>query len=415
MSAVDGRPPLLFLCHRIPYPPDKGDKIRSWRWLQALSRAFRVHLGTFVDDPRDWEHRETVAALCEDLLLVPLDPRRARLRSLSGLLRGEALSLPYYRDRRLAEWVARGAVGGRFGHVFVFSSAMAQYALVPALDGARRVIDYVDVDSDKWRQYAERVRGPMRWVYRREARCLEAFDLAAARVCAASLFVSAAEAALFRDHLGADGERVTHVDNGVDSGWFDPALPLADPYPPGGPVALFTGAMDYWANVDAVDWFVRAVWPAVRSAVPDARFYVVGSRPAPAVAALAGDGVVVTGRVEDVRPYLRHARVVVAPMRIARGVQNKVLEGMSMARPVVVTPRGLEGIGAADGRELLVAEEAVPFAARVLAMLEPGAGDAMAQAARSLVRREHDWSHHCNRLVGLVAGHGVIADNDREP
>ena len=402
--SVDSRPELLFLCHRIPYPPDKGDKIRSYHWFRALAKRFRVHLAAFVDDPRDWQYREAVQALCASTLLLPLDSRRARLRSLSGLLRGEPLTLPYYRDRRLRAWIAEL---GEVTRVFVYSSAMAQYAQGPAFKNARRVIDFVDVDSDKWRQYAERRRGPMGMVYKREANRLEAFELAIARSWDASLFVSPAEADWFRARFGPGTERVSAVSNGVDSAWFNPELGFADPFPSDTLPLVFTGAMDYWANVDAVTWFVQEVWPRVRERVPSAAFHIVGSRPTTAVQALAGNGVVVTGRVPDVRPYLRHAHAVIAPMRIARGIQNKVLEGMAMARPVVVTPKGLEGIAAADGREVLVAEDAAGFARQVLRALQ-GETPELGKAARELVLRDYAWVDHCRRLVELVAGSTAV-------
>ncbi len=280
---------------------------------------------------------------------------------------------------------------------------MAQYVVGPPFDSARRIIDFVDVDSEKWRQVAKGRRGPMRWVYGREATRLGAFDSMVARAFDVGVFVSPAEAAWFRDGLGADGKRVTHVSNGVDSVYFDPRLRGQSPFPDGAPSVVFTGAMDCWANVDAVTWFVDEVWPLIRAGEPRAVFYIVGSRPASGVKQLEGDGVVVTGRVPDVRPYLGHAKAVVAPMRIARGIENKVLEAMSMARPVVVTTKGAEGIAAEDGRDLLVADDARTFAAAVLDLLAgncPGVGD----AARRLVRSNYAWEQSCRRLVQLIEG-----------
>jgi sugar transferase (PEP-CTERM/EpsH1 system associated) len=409
----DSKRDLLFLCHRIPYPPDKGDKIRSYHWLLALARHFRVHLAAFVDDEEDWVHRGVVENLCASTLLLPLTLPRARLRSLSGLLTGAPLSLPYYREHRLTNWLAQLARSTLIRHVVVYSSAMAQYAAGIGFLRARRVIDFVDVDSDKWRQYAERRRGPLRWIYRREARHLEAFDLDVAGAFDVSVFVSAAEASWFRERVGARAGRVTHVDNGVDSVYFDPQLQPESPYPPQARPVVFTGAMDYWANADAVSWFVHDVWPEIRRAEPRALFYIVGARPGSEVSALARGDVVVTGRVPDVRPYLRHADVVVAPMRIARGVQNKVLEGMAMARPVVVTSRALEGISATDGREVLVADDAGVFAHRVIEVLVSGCPQVGA-AARALVRTDYSWDQSCRRLLALVRGPNDAANNQTE-
>jgi sugar transferase (PEP-CTERM/EpsH1 system associated) len=406
MAGETDRAALLFLCHRVPYPPDKGDKIRSYRWLLALAQHFRVHLAAFVDDPRDWDHREKLDALCEDCLLLPLKPSLGKVRSFSGLITGEPLSLPYYRDRRLTRWLGWTWRSQKVGHVVVYSSAMAQYVAGPPFDRVRRVIDFVDADSDKWRQYAKSRRVPMRWVYGREATRLESFDLAIARAFDVGLFVSAAEAAWFRDRLGARGAHVTYVNNGVDSAYFDPQLAGASPFAEAERAVVFTGAMDYWANADAVTWFVREVWPSIRRGEPKAAFYIVGSRPTPEVKALEADGIHVTGTVPDVRPYLGAADAVVAPMRIARGIQNKVLEAMAMARPVIVTTKGLEGISARDGRDLLVADDAEDFAMRVLEVLadaHTGLGD----ASRRLVRRDYSWEESCRRFLCLVKGEQV--------
>lgn len=413
MKERASRPDLLFLCHRIPYPPDKGDKIRSYHWLLALAASFRVHLGAFVDDPSDWAHRDKLEALCDSCLLLPLRPTFGKARSLKGLLTGEALSLPYYRDRRLNRWLGRVWRSHDIRHLVVYSSAMAQYVAGSPFDQARRVIDFVDVDSDKWRQYAEGKRGPMRWVYLREAARLETFDMSLARAFDLSLFVSSTEARFFRAALGVGSDRVTHVNMGVDSAYFDPGVEFDSPYPDGVRPIVFTGAMDYWANVDAVTWFVREVWPQIRTGESSVVFFIVGRNPTPDVEALAGDGVTVTGTVADVRPYLSNANAVVAPIRIARGVQSKILEGMSMARPVIVTTKGMEGIGAEDEREVLIADDADGFARQVLRVLAGGCAG-LGAAARRLVRREYVWERSCRRLVRLVKGNvdseGVPSD-----
>jgi hypothetical protein len=165
---------LLFLAHRMPYPPDKGDKIRSWHFLQGLARRHVVHLGAFVDDPVDWQHRPVLERVCGELCLRSLPVRLATARSALGLLNGEPLTLPYYRDRGMMRWVRELAQRRRLDGVFVFSSSMAQYAAaLPSTAAGRRVLDLCDVDSDKWRQYAGAHGWPMNLVYAREARLLE--------------------------------------------------------------------------------------------------------------------------------------------------------------------------------------------------------------------------------------------------
>ncbi len=394
---------LLFLAHRIPYPPNKGDKIRSYNLLKHLTRDYRVHLGAFVDDPADWRHAGELRRLCAEVHLVSLRPRLARLKSLSGLLRGEALTLPYYRDVSMAAWVDRMLRQRGLERVLVFSAAMAQYVRDPAHHHLNRVIDFVDVDSDKWRQYGSAQRGPMGWVYRREGDALLQFERDVAGEFSASVFVSAEEADLFRRLAPESGPRLTHVSNGVDLGYFSPREDYPDPYPADTAVLCFTGAMDYRANADAVDWFAREVFPAVHQALPGARFYVVGARPTRSVRQLATlPGVEVTGAVRDIRPYLAHARAAVAPLRIARGVQNKVLEAMAMGRPVLATRAAMDGIVQVPGLESLVADEPDELAARAIAVLLEGDTGGWGALGRACVEKHYDWAGNLARIEGLL-------------
>ena len=376
---------LLLLVQRIPYPPNKGDKIASWNLLKYLSERYRVHLGAFVDDPHDWQYADTLRERCASVHLEGIDPARRKLWSLHGLATGEPLSVAFYRHRAMQAWVdARLAEG--VDRIVAFSSAMARY--VTGATRAHRVMDFVDIDSDKWRQYAAQQPWPMSWLYRREARLLLAWERRIAREFDWSAFVSDAEAADFRRMAPESAARTVTLSNGVDAEFFTPEADHPNPYPAGKRVVVFTGAMDYYPNVDAVEWFARQVLPAARVRWPDLAFYIVGGKPTPAVRALEGEGVVVTGRVADVRPYLAHAAAVTAPLRIARGIQNKVLEGMAMARTVITSPQGLEGIAARPGAELLVAdtpEQHLEALGRVLAGLDLGA------AARARVLAEYAW------------------------
>lgn len=391
-------PDFLFLAQRLPYPPDKGDKIRSYRLLRRLAERGRVRLAAFVDDEADLAHLPAVRELCDEAHLARLDPRLARLRCLGGLADGAPLSLGYYRDRGLAGWVERVFREARPDAVVVFSSAMAQFVL-DRRGAPPFVMDFVDVDSDKWRQYADTVSPPLSWIYRREWRRLLAFDRRVARAAQASTFVSEPEAALFRQLAPESAHKTFAVANGVDAEYFSPARDYERPLPDGRPVFVFTGAMDYWPNVDAVTWFAEAMLPRVRAALPEAEFWIVGAKPAPAVERLGGrPGVTVTGRVPDVRPYLAQATAAVAPLRISRGVQNKVLEAMAMARPVLVTPQALEGIEAAPGHEVLLADGEEAFAE---AAIRAGRGElepAIGAAARRCVIERFSWDA---RLAGL--------------
>ena len=384
---------LLLLIHRIPYPPNKGDKIRSWHLLKYLAQHYRVHLATFVDDPDDWQYVPHVQAQCASSHFAGMKPLLARVKSLGALLKNGSLSLEYYRDAGMARWVKDTVATHGIDRVLVFSSAMAQYA--DPYRGARRVVDFCDVDSDKWRQYADKKSFPMSWLYRYEADQLLRYERQVARDYDASLFVSAPEAELFRTLAPESAAKIGHFNNGVDTDYFSPEQAHANPYAAGERALVFTGAMDYWPNVDAVQWFADEAFPALRTRFPGLRFYVVGARPAPAVQALAQrDGIVVTGTVPDVRPYIAHAAVAVAPLRIARGIQNKVLEAMAMARAVVVSPQALEGIDAEPGTELVLAGDAAAFIDAVATLLleQDSAASAIGQAARAKVQRRYSWS-----------------------
>src|SRR4030095_2032609 len=312
---------LLFLAHRLPYPPNKGDKVRSYHMLRHLARSNRVFLGSFIDDPVDRQHIAKLQTWCAEVHVEPIVPWAKQIRSAVVALAGEPLSLPYFRSRKLHAWVSDVVQRERIERAFVFSSPMAQYVL--GLPRMRTIVDYVDLDSAKWSDYAQRKPWPFSAFYRSEARRLLAFEkLVAARV-EASLFVTGEEARLLSAALPEYAGRIIAIENGVDSDFFSPARDFESPFSPAEHAIVFTGTMDYWPNVDAVTWFAREVLPRIRERDPHARFHIVGMRPERAVQALQGDAVNVTGRVADVRPYLSHCRVVVAPLRIARGIQNK--------------------------------------------------------------------------------------------
>lgn len=384
---------LLFLCQRIPFPPNKGDKLRSFSILRHLAKSWRVHLGCFIDDPVDWRHVEDLRPYCADMCCIGLDRRWAKLRSLSGLIRGTSLSEPYFRSRRLQAWTDTVLRELRPPAAFLYSSVMGQY-LRPSdpLRPPRVVMDFVDVDSDKWRQYADRRPWPLNRIYERESRRLLEFDRQVAAAADACVFVSTPEAALFRDLAPEAAGKTVAIANGVDFRSFSPEIPFPSPFPPGIRAVVFTGAMDYWPNQDAVIWFAESIFPTIRRCVPEAAFFIVGSNPGPRVTRLGGlDGITVTGRVPDIRPYLAHAAVCVAPMRVARGIQNKVLEGMSMGKVVITTAPGFDGIDAMPSRDLLLADTAAAFIAATIGILTATGPSSMGERARSRIVDGYGW------------------------
>ncbi len=383
---------ILFLCHRLPWPPSKGDKIRSYHVLRRLAEHYRVYLGAFVDDPSDWQYLAPVEALCAGICVRPLTPWRTRRRALASLVRGEALTVGVYRDGVMRRWIEGLLAERKVDLVLCYSSGVAPFVI--ARPQLRRVMDFVDVDSDKWRQYAQANRGLTRMIYQREAHRLAQFERTVAAQFDASMLVSDAEAAFFRQQVPAAADKVHGIPNGVDGEYWDPQRVYPNPYQPEERAVVFVGAMDYRANVHAAQWFAREVWPRIFPAQPKARFYIVGSKPTAAVRALGElAGIVVTGRVEDVRPWLAHAHAVAAPLRIARGIQNKVLEALAMEKVVLATPEAWEGIEDFAGRQGCISDSPEVMATEALSrFVAPQI--ARVPAARAMVLSRFDWTRN---------------------
>jgi sugar transferase (PEP-CTERM/EpsH1 system associated) len=387
---------VLFLAHRVPYPPDRGDKIRSYHLLRRIAAHARVHLIAFADDVGDRSHDAALAPLTASRTIVARTKSKIRA-GIEALATGKPVSLTAFASDEIAAAVEQVLANHSIETIFVFSGQMAQY--LPVDFGGRVVMDFVDMDSAKFAAYADAAHGPMRWMMRREARLLGTFERQVAARADASLFVSTAEADLFRAG-GGQGEIVA-VENGIDTCAFDPAAAFDRVEQPA-PLIVFTGQMDYRPNSDAVAWFARHVLPLVRDTAPGARFAIVGRKPGARVTALARlPGVVVTGEVSDVRGWLAAASVVVAPLQLARGVQNKVLEAMAMARPIVASPAAAEGIDH-DGT-IRVADGAPAFAASVVALIrDSAAAEALGDAARARVIHRYGWEARLAPLDALM-------------
>ncbi|MDQ3189317.1 MAG: TIGR03087 family PEP-CTERM/XrtA system glycosyltransferase [Pseudomonadota bacterium] len=393
--------PILFLVHRIPFPPNKGDKIRSHHWLRRLAKNYCVHLATFIEEPVDDDYASELDTLCASHCVVQLSPRLAKLRCVAGFFTGEPLTVPYYRSAELRRWVEAAVVKNNIRKAVVFSGAMAQY--VERLPGLHVVLDLVDVDSAKWTQYAERRAWPLSFIYRREGEKLLAFERIAAARAAATVFVTRGEADLFTRLAPECADRLQVIENGVDTGYFAPSDNHASPYAANEAAIVFTGAMDYWPNIDAVVWFAREVLPRLVRQKPEARFYIVGMSPSKSVSALAADPhVVVTGKVPDVRPYLQHAAAVVAPLRVARGIQNKVLEAMAMGRPVVVSSDAADGVSATRGIDFETAADAEEFCRKVLMVMRQETARPMGERARARVVSAYSWERNLSALKKLL-------------
>jgi sugar transferase (PEP-CTERM/EpsH1 system associated) len=395
-------PDLLVLAHRIPYPPNQADTLRSYNVLKFLSQRYRVHLGCFVDGHNDSAYLGRLKALCHETCFIAQAPLSARARSVRGFAVGEPLSVPYYRNGTLGAWVARLLQRHPIRTALACSAPMAQYLM--STHGVRRVIDFVDVESEKSRQHAEARRWPLRVVYRREARALLAYERKVAGQFEHSAFVSRAEAALFQRLAPESRDKVAFFNNGVDADYFSPHILHRNPYTAGCTALVVTGTMDYWPNLEAVEWFARQVFAPLRAQHNALRLYIVGAGPAAQVQALGRqDGVVVTGMVPDVRPYLAHAALALAPMRVARGGQNRVLEAMAMQKVVVASPPALEGLSARAGTELLVAADGAEFRRHIDYVLAAGSTRELALAARARVLSDYSWTSNLERLADLLS------------
>ena len=398
------KPELLFLAHRIPYPPDRGDKIRSWHVLKHLARHATVHLACFADDAADAAHlpalREALGGSLGEAFVATINQNRL-LWLTKAYSRRLTINEAAMSSAGLQDFVTRILAERPVAGLYAFSVQMARY--VPAEFRHPFVMDFVDFDSAKYADYARSGGFAIRLVYEREARKMFALEKATAVRANVGLFVSEAEAALFRAEAKLPRADIRAMSNGIDLDFYDPDAEL----PPIGasrpPLIVFTGQMDYRPNVEAVRAFSSDVMPAIRK-LYDARFAIVGRRPDASVLALNGqDGIIVTGEVPDVRPWLAAASVVVAPLQIARGIQNKVLEAMAMARPVVASPGAFEGIDAVPDRELLVADGAAAQFDAVLSLFEePERAESMGKAARARMAERYSWDAQLAPLAAML-------------
>lgn len=373
---------ILFLSQRVPYPPNRGDKITTWRLIERFGRNHEVRCVAFAHDEADVAAAAELTAKGYRTEAVPLNVGRAKLRSLPLLLGKKALTLGVFGSKDLQAIVDREAREADLA--YAYSSSMG--AFLEPHPRLARVMHFAELDSDKWRQYADRSKPPMSWVYRREWRTLEAFERRLAESFSENIFCTPLEEKIFQERMPGCSSMVLR--NGVDLTHLQPAPDSAEPEH-----LVFVGVMDYLPNIDGCVHFVEEILPRVRAKHPDARFTIVGSRPTPEVEALGRvDGVEVTGFVDDPKDYLRRAAVSVAPLRIARGIQNKVLEAMAMGLPVVGTTSATQGIEGEAGRDFLLANTADEQATAIVELLDdPTRAKALGAQARRFVEEQYDW------------------------
>jgi len=394
---------ILFLAHRIPYPPNKGDKIRSWHFLEYLMLRHEIHLGFFIDAEEDLKHVDFLEKQCCSIEYCFASPLKQKIASLAGFFNGTSLTENAYPSRKMKRFVSALIEDKKIDAVFLFSAATFTF-LPRDLQGIPIITDFVDVDSAKWEAYADNGKWPMSMIFGREAKRLAAFEAKVAQRSVANILVSENEATLMKGRLAAeisDDLSILGITNGVNTSVFSPEKYTASISPN---QMIFTGAMDYAPNVEAVEWFVHSVFLRLKKDYSDMEFIVAGRPVAPSVQKLnAYDGVIVLGAVDDMAETISRSAIVVAPLLTARGIQNKVLEGMAMGKPVIATSAANEGINAPDQEAIWIADDADSFIAATKALLNEETAIRMGFTARKFVDQNFNWAASCASLEDLIS------------
>jgi sugar transferase (PEP-CTERM/EpsH1 system associated) len=391
---------ILYIAHRVPYPPNKGDKLRAFWELRELSRRHTVDLFCFYDDPEDKKHVQELSRYCNSCYLEEISCFRSRLQSIKALLRGQAFTTTFFSSPRMSKQIDLALCSGLYDRIIVFSSSMAKYA--ESAKHIPRILDLVDVDSDKWLQYAKHGSWPWSWLWRREAKLLGAYESTLVRDFSTTVVCTTAEARLLR--AKAPTGRIEVLQNYLDVDAYDPArgtIPASiralQPY------LIFSGSMDYRPNIDAVRLFCGEVFPLIRREVPEVRFVIAGRNPDRSVRALQADAAVhVTGSVFDMKPYLWGAAASVAPLRIARGVQNKIIEALASGVPVVSSSTAAAALPHTLQNLLVIADAPTAISAAAVNLLKHGPKIA-SQEVRATLRNSMDQLDLSSQLQRLIA------------
>jgi len=387
---------IFYVCRRIPFPPDRGDKIAAFNTIRHLARRHEVHVFCLGDGKEDLANIPGLRECAKSVTTAPVSGLTIKLRALRALFTGAPLSVAALNEAALHRAIRSKSTELRPELVIVYSCNMAQFA--EALADAPRIMHFGDLDSLKWQMYADRSGPSLRWVYALEARRLLDYERRIARGFSHALVHTEGEKRDFERLI--PGIPVTTVGNGVDLDYFRSAGAAKR-----SASMVFTGVMNYRPNIDAVVWFCDEILPIVQAAIPEANFTICGSRPAKAVRRLAERrGVTVTGWVPDARPYLDRAEIFVAPLRMARGVQNKLLEALAMGLPCVVSQAALRGTTVADGDGVIAADDPRDFARHLVDLLRDGTRrQEMAGRARAAAEANYRWEAQLARLDEVIA------------
>jgi len=392
---------ILFVCHRFPYPPNRGGKIRPFQMIQHLSKSHEITVASLAHTTLELSEGGPLRNHCAEVI-AEVVPSAMRWRSAAfALPTSFPSSAAYFRSTRLAQRIEKAWRSSRFDGVLVHCAFAAQYAI--PLSGGFRIMDFGDLDSAKWSDYAQHRAFPLSTGYGLESAKLRRFEKLVAESSTHCTFTTHGECEAFR--LLGVSKPLTVIPNGVDATYFH----LENRTTTGKKVIVFLGRMDYFPNVDGIRWFAKKLFASIRSQVPDAELRIVGSNPVSAVKKLTEiPGVTVTGFVKDVRPYLADAAIAVAPLRLARGTQNKVLECMSMGIPVVATPEAARGIQAIAGEHLAVGSTAEELIHSVVGLLSNAEKRSqLGEAGRQQVVSAHHWPASMQTLDEVL--HSVSA------
>jgi polysaccharide biosynthesis protein PslH len=377
---------VLYLTHTCPYPPNRGDRIRCYHILTHLAKRHEITLAYPVFDDEHHECQEHLRRYCASVLPVKHHKFARYLSCFLAIFSHRPLSTSFFYSSQMTK-VVQSIVPDI---VLADCSTMAQYAIQMPYP---KILDFVDIDSQKWEHFSSMARFPYSLIYRIESRRLSHYERFLAERFNRCLVTSQHEQSILECTTN-----MTVLANGVDQQYFAPRQILTD-----GSI-IFTGVMNYFPNSDAVLHFHRQIFPIIRRAIPTTQFIIAGMHPTTQVRDLAGDHTVVTGFVPDIRDYLAKAAVCVVPLRIAQGVQNKILEAMAMGIPVVATSVANRGIHAAPGKEILVADDPEGFAAATIALLrDDELREMITTNARRFIEHHFNWEKNLQKLDELIS------------
>ena len=389
---------IFFACHRFPFPPNRGGKIRPFNMIRHLSQKHEVVVASIAHTQRELDEGAGLKEYCSEIYAEVLPEKLRWLQAVRALPTPTPSSVAYFSSTRLHQRIKEAARKTSFDAVMVHCAFAAQYGLeVPA---RFCLMDFGDLDSGKWLDYSRERSFPLNLGYGFEARKLRAYERKVAGIFNYCTLTTEGELDEFNSLMTATPCSV--IPNGVDTDYFQ----ASEPNPSHKPVIIFLGRMDYFPNIDGILYFVKDVFPIIQQKLPKAELRIIGSSPVAVVQKLnERNGVTVTGFVQDVRPYLTDAAVSIAPLRLARGTQNKILESIAMGLPVVATSNAAKGVQAVPGEHLLVADSPDDFAGKVLDVLQqPNLGRSLAVAARRQIAQSHCWSGSMTLLDGILSG-----------